>query len=210
MGRRAAVTSSTLLVRVECGADFTSSGSDSHSFALMLKTLVGARLRIVSGYQGMAQAILAIDRGEVQGNPGASIGTLMGLRPQWLTESGHVNFLLQLGLEPHHTFLKGVPLAIDHAGSALDAQALRLSLARLSIAYAFTAPPEVPVDRVAALRAAFDAAVTDPEFLADASRANVDVSPVSGKDVLAIIQAAFASPKEVIAHAKAAMTASEK
>ena len=179
-------------------------GSDSHSFALLLNALVGTRLKIVSGYRGMAEAIMAIDRGEVEGNSGASIGTLMGLRPQWLREPGQVNFILQLALEPHPTFLRGVPLALDHARSTLDAQALRLSLSRLAIAYAFTAPPDVPADRVEALRAAFDATMQDTEFLADADRANTDVSPVSGAGVLAIIEQAYTSPRDVIERARSA------
>ena len=180
-------------------------GSDSHSFALQLNALVGTRLKIVSGYRGMAEAIMAIDRGEVEGNAGASIGTLMGLRPQWLKQPGQVNFILQLALEPHPAYLRGVPLAIDHALSPSDASALRLSLSRLAIAYAFTAPPDVPAERVEALRAAFDAAVVDPEFLADAERANTDVSPVNGAGVLDIIRQAYATPKDVIVRAKAAM-----
>ena len=179
-------------------------GSDSHAFALLLNTLVGARLKLVSGYRGMAEAIMAIDRGEVEANAGASIGTLMGLRPQWLKEPGHVNIILQLAIEPHPVYLRGVPLAVDHALSPLDAGALRLSLSRLSIAYAFTAPPDVPADRVEALRAAFDAAVADPEFLADAERANTDVSPVSGAGVLDVIRRAYATPKDVIARARSA------
>ena len=185
-------------------------GSDAYSFAVTLRALVGARLKIVAGYPGMAEALLAIDRGEVHGNPAASVGTLMGQRPQWLTEPGQVNFLLQLGLEPHPTFFKGTPLALDHALSPLDRQALVLSLTRLSIAYPLTAPPEVPPERVAALRAAFDAAVKDPEFLAEARRSNVDVSPLPGSEMLRIIAAAYASPAAVIAHAKAASAAGDK
>lgn len=185
-------------------------GSDAYSFAVTLRALVGARLKIVAGYPGMAEALLAIDRGEVHGNPAASVGTLMGQRPQWLKEPGRVNFLLQLGLEPHPVFFKGTPLALDHALSPLDRQALVLSLTRLSLAYPLTAPPEVPSDRIAALRNAFDAAVKDPEFLSDAQRGNVDVSPLPGLEMLRIIAAAYASPPEVIAHAKAAATAGEK
>ncbi len=180
-------------------------GSDSHSFGVILNALLGTRLKIVSGYPGMAQAIMAIDRGEVEGNPGVSIGTLMALRPQWLKEAGHASFLVQLATEAHPTLLKGVPLAIERARDAVDRQALTLTLSRMTIAYAFTAPPDVPADRVRALRAAFDAAVKDPALIADAERMNAEIHPVTGDRVLAIIEQAYASPKDVIARAKAAM-----
>ena len=180
-------------------------GSDAHSFGIVLNALVGTKLRIVSGYPGMAEQLKAIDSGEVQGNPGASTGTLMALRPHWLKEPGKASFLAQLAAEPHPVFLKGVPLALDRARNDLDRQALALILTRMEIAYAFTAPPDLPPARLAALRAAFDAAVKDPEFLADAERINADVHAVQGVRIGEIIARAYASSPEVIARAKAAL-----
>ncbi len=180
-------------------------GSDSYSFGVVLNALVGTRLKLVTGYPGMAEQIMAIDRGEVQGNPGASTGTLLALRPAWLKEPGKANFLVQLASEPHPVFLKGVPLALDHARNPTDRQALSLIVSRMTIAYAFTAPPELPPARLAALRGAFDGMVKDPEFLADAARMNADVHAVSGGAIADIVARAYASPPEVVARAKAAM-----
>jgi tripartite-type tricarboxylate transporter receptor subunit TctC len=184
-------------------------GSDSHSFGLVLNALVGTRLKLISGYQGMAQAIMAIDRNEVQGNPGVSVGTLMALRPEWLKQPGKANFLVQLANEPHKQFMKGVPLVTEHARNDVDRRALSLIVSRMTMAYAFTTPPDVPGDRLRALREAFDAAVKDPEFLADAERMHADIDPVSGVRITAIIEEAYASSPDVIARAGAAMTSGE-
>ena len=125
--------------------------------------------------------------------------------PKWLTEPGHLNFIEQLATEPHPTFLKGVPVITDFAQSDVDRKALGLAFMRLKIAYAFTAPPDGPADRVKALRDAFDAAVKDPEFLVEAERMNADIAPVSGAQIAALLAEAYALPKDVIARAKAAM-----
>ena len=184
-------------------------GADTHSFALVLRSLVDAKVKIVSGFPGQAEAFLALDRGEVHGNAGATIGTVMALRPVWLREPGHANFVVQLATERHPTMLQGVPLVMDFAKNDIDKGAMELAFARQSIAYAFAAPPGVSADRVAALRAGFAAAVKDPEFLADAARMNVDVGPVGGEEIARIIAAAYAKPPEVLARAKAALAAKD-
>ena len=181
-------------------------GADTYAYALVLNALIGARLKIIGGYPGQSEAFLAIDRGEVHGNAGATIGSISALRPQWLKEPGLVNFIVQLATERHPTALQGVPLVTDFARTDTDRGALDLTFSRLKIAYAFTAPPDIPADRLAALRAGFEAAVKDPEFLADAARANTDVAPVSGEGVLEVIRRVYAMPREIVARGKAAMS----
>lgn len=179
-------------------------GSDVHSFGMMFNALTGAKLKLISGYPGLAAVALAIDRGEVQGSPGPSIASLMALRPQWLTEPGKARFLVQLGTSPHATLLQGVPMVHQFARSDTDRKALDLMLARLEIAYPLTAPPEVPPARLAALRAAFAGMVKSPDFLADARKLNAEISPASGERVRELIVQAYAAPKDVIARAKSA------
>jgi tripartite-type tricarboxylate transporter receptor subunit TctC len=184
-------------------------GADTHSFALVLRSLLGAKVRIVSGFPGQAEAFLAIDRGEVHGNAGATIGTLMALRPQWLKEKGLANFVVQLATEAHPTLLQGVPLIMDFAKNETDRGAMRLAFARQGMAYKFAAPPGVPPDRVAALRAGFRGAVKDVEFLADARKMNADIGPIEGEAIARIVQEAYRQPPEVLARAKAALTAKD-
>src|SRR5262249_4770782 len=103
-------------------------------------------------------------------------------------------------------FFEGVPLVMDFAKNEVDRQALRLAFARQGIAYAFAAPPDVPADRIKALRAGFEGAVKDPEFLAEAAQMNADIGPVDGDGVLEIIRQASAMPKAVIERGKSALT----
>lgn len=184
-------------------------GADTHSFALVLRTLLDAKVKIVSGFPGQADAFLALDRGEVDGNAGATIGTVMALRPSWLTEKGLANFVVQLATERHPTLLQGVPLIMDFAKNDVDRGAMELAFARQGMAYAFAAPPGVPADRVEALRTGFRGAVKDADFLADAVRINADVGAMEGEEIAKIIAAAYTMRPEVLARAKAALTAQE-
>jgi tripartite-type tricarboxylate transporter receptor subunit TctC len=181
-------------------------GADTYTFALVLRELVGAKVKIVSGFPGQADAFLALDRGEVQGNAGATIGTLMALRPQWLKQPGLANFVVQLSTEPHPTLLKGVPLVMDFARNDVDRQALEMAFARQKIAYAFAAPPGVPAHHIAALREAFWQAVKNPQFLAEAEKMNADVAPVGGEEILKVIRTAYDAPKAVLERAKLVLT----
>ena len=167
--------------------------------------MIGTKFKIVSGYPGNAEALLAVERREVQGNSGTSIGSLAALRPAWMTEKGHVNFITQLALERHPKQLQGVPLIMDYAASDLDRAALALGFSRQSIAYAFTAPPDVPADRVQALRDAFMATTRDPDFIADAERLYTEIDPLTGPQVLDVIKRAYATPKEAIARTRDAV-----
>lgn len=182
-------------------------GADTHTFALVLRSLLDAKVKIVSGFPGQAEAFLALDRGEVHGNAGATIGTVMALRPQWLKEPGHANFVVQLATERHPKLLQGVPLIMDFAKDDIDRGAMQLAFARQSMAYGFAAPPGVPADRIAALRTGFWGAIKDPEFLAEANRMNADVGPVGGEDIAKTIAQAYAMKPDVLARAKVALTA---
>lgn len=193
------------LQRAEMLAGTPPPGSDVHSFGMMFSALAGAKLKLISGYPGLAAVALAMERGEVQGIPGLSIASLMALRPQWLTEPGKARVLVQLGASPHATLLQGVPMVHAFAQSETDRKALDLMLARLEIAYPLTAPPEVPAARVAALRAAFALMVASEEFLADAAKLHAEIAPSSGERVLDVIAQAYAAPKDVIARAKAVL-----
>ena len=184
-------------------------GSDVHSFGMMFNALAGAKLKLVGGYPGLAAVALAMDRGEVQGIPGPSIASLMALKPQWLTEPGKARFLVQLAAMPHATLLQGVPLVHGFARTEIDRKALELMLARLEIAYPLTAPPETPPARLTALRKAFEAMVRDEAFLADARKIHAEISLASGDRVLELIKQAYAAPPEVLARAKAVVSATD-
>src|SRR3974377_1619143 len=143
-------------------------------------------MQLVLGYQGGRDAALALIRGEVQGRCGWSLSTLMSVnRDLYLT--GQVKVVLMLSDKRVAEF-PDVPTAIEVADNDGQRAILKLAIARQNMARPYVAPPGLPPDRLKALRDAFAATMTDPEFLADAARQGLDVRPVSGAEADALIR----------------------
>ncbi len=176
-------------------------GADTAIFPFILNGVIGTKFKVVTGYPGNADMLLALERGEVDGNAGTSWTTLLSIKPDWIRDK-KVTLLLQLANKKHPD-LSQVPLVFDYAANESDRQVLDLVLSRQRMAYPFTAPPDVPPDRLQALRRAFDATMTDPEFLAEAKRQNLEINPVSAAEIAAIMRTVYASPPEVTARARA-------
>jgi tripartite-type tricarboxylate transporter receptor subunit TctC len=181
------------------------SGADSVIFPYILNGVIGTKFKVVTGYPGNADMLLAVERGEADGNAGTSWISLVSIRPDWVRDR-KINVLLQLASKKHPDLLH-VPLALDLAKQDSDAKVLELIFSRQQMAYPFAAPPDIPPQRLQALRNSFDTTMKDAEFLADAKRQNLDVDPVSGEEIAAIIRKIYASPKEVIARAKSVLEA---
>jgi hypothetical protein len=165
---------------------------------------IGTRFEAVRGYLGPPQIVLAMERGEVEGIGDWSWGSFKTQKYGWLKEN-KVRMLLQGALKPHPE-LPGVPSALDYAKSDLDRQVLRLFLSQKDIARPVLAPPDVPADRLAALRAAFMALATDTEFLRDAEklRLELELSPAAAVERTASMFAS--SPRAVSERLREALT----
>src|SRR5262249_2971912 len=161
---------------VVLGASATS--SDSYVLAMLSNNLLGTRFKVVHGYAGAMEVDLAVENGEVQGEAGKDWTTLTSTRPQWLS-GRKINILVQMGLEAHPD-LKNVPMAIELARTAEDRQIMEVVFAKFGMSRPFLAPPGIAPDRLALLRRAFDATMSDPAFPAEAGKLGVDVDPVSG------------------------------
>ncbi len=181
------------------------SGADSMIFPAILNGVIGTKFKIVTGYPGNAEMLLAVERGEAHGNAGTSWVSLVALKPDWIREK-RINVLLQLATKKHPD-LPQVPLAYELARSNSDRRVLDLIFSRLALAYPFVAPPGLPPERLATLRTAFEATMRDPEFLGDARRQNLDIDPVGGEEIGSIVRQAFANPEDVIKRAQAAYEA---
>jgi len=179
-------------------------GSDPNIFALLYRNVFGAKIKIVTGYPGTNEIQLAAERGEVDGLCGLSWSTLKGRYPHWLQDK-KANILVQAGIKKQPE-LPHVPSASDLAKEPDQRQILNLLLIGQAMARPFAAPPGIPPDRRAALIAAFERATADPEFLAEAERLNVEVNAVSAEKLDALLAAAYAMPKNVIAKAAKAMS----
>ena len=177
----------------------TGSTDGTVRYAQMVKRLTPAKLKIVSGYPGGNDVTLAVERGEVDSKFGWSWGSVKSRAKNWLDDK-KINIILQMGLKKADD-LPNVPFIMDYAKTDLDKQALELIFAPTAFAWPFVAGPDVPAERIAELRKAFDATMKDPEFLADAKKLEIEIEPVSGEDMAKIVARLSKFDKAAIARA---------
>jgi hypothetical protein len=181
----------------------TGSIGDAVSFPRILNATLGTRFRVIPGYPGSAEALMAMERGETQGFCSMGFATLAAVRPQWLRDR-KVNIFVQLALRKNADH-PDVPLALDLARTAADRAALELIVSPNEFARPFAAPPAVPAERVAALRQAFDATLNDPEYLAEAEKRGLHVQLVTGAQVSEILNRVYVLPRQVVERVREAV-----
>ena len=174
-------------------------GADSDIFPVVIKNLFHLPMRLVAGYPGGADMVLAMERREIDGRCGWSWSSLVS-RNKAMLDAHEIAVTLQIALARHED-LPDVPLVQDFVRDPQQLAALRLIVSRQHIARPFAAPPDVPAERVAALRKAFDAVMRDADFLAEAKRLALEVRPASGTDVQALFAEIYAAPPAVVAQA---------
>jgi tripartite-type tricarboxylate transporter receptor subunit TctC len=180
----------------------TNEGGSSRDFTAMLDNLLGARLRIVTGYPGSNEILLALERNEVQGVCGLGWSSIAPQRAR-LLDSGLARVLVQLATTGHPELNKmNVPLAIDFSKSEDDRKVMELVYSQLIFGRPFILPPGVPAERVAALRRAFMAALQDKDARAEARGMQLDLDPLAGEAVQAEVAKAYAMPVRIVERAK--------
>lgn len=162
----------------------TGRSSTNAIYPAVLNNVLGTKFKIVMGYDGTAAIYLAMERGEVEGIS-ATLDGLKSQREEWL-KTKKVNIVVQY-LINRHPELPNVPTAAEVARTAEEAMILRTVCGASEIGKYFVTPPNVPADRVAALRKAFDEMVRDPEFVADAEKLQIDLEPMSGAELQKIV-----------------------
>jgi tripartite-type tricarboxylate transporter receptor subunit TctC len=181
----------------------TGPGADSDIYPLMLMNLFHLPFKLVAGFPGASEVNLSLERHEIDGRCGWSWVSLVS-RTKALYESGQITVPLQIALQKHPD-LPDVPLVGELTTDPKLQAALKLLVSRQSMARPYAAPPDVPAERVRALRRAFDDTVADPAFLEEARRLDLEVNPVPGAAVEALVKEIYASPPEVLAVAAAAV-----
>src|SRR5262245_801406 len=177
--------------------------ADPDIFAMVLRNVFGAKLKLVSGYPGTNDGTLAMERGEVNGMCGISWSTAKARHADWL-KAKKVNMPVQFGLRKEAA-IADVPAVMDLVKGEEQTRMVRLILAGQAMARPYAAPPGIPDDRRRALIAAFDATMKDPEFLADAEKLQADVSPVSADEIEKLLADIYATPKDIVAKAAKAI-----
>lgn len=177
-------------------------GSSQYDFPLVANALFGMKFKVVPGYGSTSKINLAVESGEVQGTISAWT-TLKTLNSKWLAEK-KIRVIAQWALRPNPE-LPGVQNALDLAKSPEDEAALRLVMARLDVGRPFFVPPHVPADRVAALRKAFDETMKDPAYLAEAAKLKIDVDPLTGPELAALVEKVSKTPADTVKRVRAAL-----
>jgi tripartite-type tricarboxylate transporter receptor subunit TctC len=184
----------------------TGAGSNSVLYPTILNNIIGTKFKVIMGYRASGEVNLAMERGEVQGRAGETFNTLMANEPDWVRDK-KINILVQIGREKEKGF-ENIPLATDFAKDAGSRDVLKVFGDVIALGRPYLAPPDVPKDRIAALRQSFDAAVKDPALLADAERAHLDISPTDGQTLQQVVAGMIHTNAEVLARVKQMVEAS--
>ena len=181
----------------------TTTAGNNFVYPKLIKELVGAKFKIITGYPGGSPIDIAMERGEVQGRGSNPWNNYKLAHPHWIKE-GKLIALVQMSANKHPE-LPHVPRLIDLAPNEEARQIFDLMSVAADIGRPMVTAPGVPADRVTALREAFAATMKDPDFLKEAEKLNVDIDPTVGEDLHKLVLKVLATPKEAIDRLNAAV-----
>jgi tripartite-type tricarboxylate transporter receptor subunit TctC len=174
-------------------------GGSLDDFPLLLNEMIGTRFKIVRGYHATTEAKMAVERGEADGSY-SSVNSMMTIYKDW-TVNQLARILVQYGLE-RHPALPDIPAVVEFGKTSEDQSLLEFLASSSAVGRTLVAPPDIPAERVSELRAAFDATMVDPEFLADAGRIGAEISPLAAEDLKKIMQRTLSASGAVLARAR--------
>jgi tripartite-type tricarboxylate transporter receptor subunit TctC len=172
-------------------------------YGRVMNQLLGAKFRLIDGYKGNPELTLAIENGEIMGRAGWFLSSLLATQGEQLT-SGKLRVLAQVALEKHPA-LPEVPLVTEFSKGPEIRQQLEFALSWMAMGRPFVAPPGVPAERLKILRDSFMQTMASPDFLAEARKLALDVSPMSGEEVQALVEKIYATPPSVIENVRKIM-----
>ena len=170
--------------KIESTLSGTGVGSTVSIYPTVMNNVFGTKFKLVMGYKGSNEAMLAVERGEVEGHS-TSWTALKVAHPDWIRDN-RVSVFVQFALK-RHPELPQVPTAVDLARNDEERSILGAIMNATEVGTAFFTTPGAPTDRVTALRRAFDATMKDPELLAEAERIKVGVSPMTGEELQKLV-----------------------
>jgi tripartite-type tricarboxylate transporter receptor subunit TctC len=172
----------------------------------MMNALAGSKFKVIDGYETSGM-FPAVERGEVDGMC-TTYETLQATAADWLNNK-RIVFLAQFGMKPIPA-LGDVPMGLERITDPDDLKAVKLVLLQQEFGRPYVAPPALPPERLAALRTGFDETMTDPTFLDDAKKAGLNVEPITGAEIEALLKEAFSAPQETIARARTILDRASK
>jgi len=192
---RTKITKFDDLLTNELNVGGTGAAADTDQFPRIINGVLGTKMKIITGYPGGNDVNLALERGEVDGRCGWSWSSVKSTRGTWMSEK-KITILMQLSLAKHAD-LPDVPLIVDLAKNDEQRQILKLIFARQPLGRPFLAPPGVPQDRVDALRKAFMDTMKDKDFLAEADKAQLEITPIDGAGVQKLVAEVYQTPPAI-------------
>ena len=180
-------------------------GNSVNDIANLIKNMTGAQFDLVAGYKGTVEIALAIERGELDGVCGWNWSSAKSQKPDWITNR-RLNFLAQIGLEPNSELTRmGAPEIWSYIKDDERRKVAEIVVSQQAFERPYFAPQGIPAERIAALRAAFDGTTGDPQFLTDAGKIGLDISPMSGDKLQQIVEKLYSTPKLVLEQARRAI-----
>lgn len=186
----------------------TGVGSGTYMYTNAMNAILGTKFKMVMGYKDSASVDLAIERGEVQARGGMTLTGVKQERPHWISEK-KVVMLVQTGAERDAEY-PDVPLMHELARNDEERQILELISSPAALGRPFFLPPDVPAERVAALRTAFAATMKDPDYIATGNRLRLDMNPLSAERVTQLVNATVYTPSHIVSKARAALGTGKK
>jgi tripartite-type tricarboxylate transporter receptor subunit TctC len=184
----------------------TAEGTSSDATAILLRDWLGFNVKVIAGYTDSSVLFLAIERGEVDGRT-VGLSSLRATKAGWLKPGGLTRVMVVFGRATRHPDFPDVPTARELVRNETDRHLIELIELPYALSRPYAAPPDVPADRAQALQGAFMAAHRDPAYLADAEKLGIDVSPVSGAQVRALIEKIAKTPADQLKRIENLITA---
>ncbi len=172
----------------------TSAGATDHDITVLLKDVLGLNIKLVPGYQDSNTIGLAVENGEIDGQFVNYVSTKVG-KPTWADRNGKMQVMMQFARKTRHPDLPDVPTALELSKNDTATQMIEMAEIPYLVARPYAAPPGIPADRAQALQDAFMASARDPDFGREASKINLELTPLDAKQTLAVVQRLAAIPQ---------------
>jgi tripartite-type tricarboxylate transporter receptor subunit TctC len=180
-------------------------GDATHDYAYMMKKIVGANVSVTGGYKGTLDQALAMERGEADGMCGWDWSSAKSQKPEWIRDK-KVRIVLQIGPRPNEELTNvGVPELWKYIKGEENRRIAEVIVSQQDFQRPYFVAGGTPMEYVTILRKAFDATMQDPQFQTDAEKMRIDVLPVPGAEVQKLIEQFYATPKNIVAQARAAI-----
>ena len=176
----------------------TSAGSSADASPLLMNRIVGTQFKMIRGYPGITGTVLAMERGETEGAH-STLEQILFTHQDWMREK-KATVLVQYTQTRHPAF-PHAPAMVEFGKTDIDRKVLGLFGSTAEIGRSMMAPPEIPAERLAVLRRAFDTMLADPAFKQEVEKRNLEFGPMSGAELQKLITDSLTISPDVIKHA---------